>query len=256
MRDAFGAVQSVLVLGGGSEIANVTVQRMVREGHTSRVLLAARRPDELTDAVATLERAGATSVETVAFDALDPAAHVATIDELFAGDDDIDVVILAFGVLGDQDAFEADPVAAAEAVSVNYAGAVSAGLAVTRAMRTQGHGTLVVLSSVAGERARRSNFVYGSSKAGLDAFAQGLGDSLVGTGVDVMIVRPGFVHTKMTEGREPAPLSTTPEAVADAIIDGLTRRRRIVWVPGALRWVFSGMRHLPTPVWRRVSADA
>ena len=254
MRDAFGAVQSVLVLGGRSEIARVTVERMVREGHTRRVVLAAREPDALDDEVAALTAAGATDVTTVAFDALDPEAHVAMIDAQFAGDTDIDLVLVAVGVLGDQHDFEDDPVAAAEAVQANYAGAVSAGLAAARGLRAQGHGTLVVLSSVAGERARRSNFVYGSSKAGMDAFAQGLSDSLVGTGVDVLIVRPGFVHTKMTEGRDPAPLSTTPEAVADAIIDGLERRKRIVWVPGTLRWMFTVMRHLPTPVWRRVSA--
>lgn len=256
MRDAFGAVQSVLVLGGASEIAHVTVERLVREGHTERVILAARNPDALDEDIASLTAAGAGEVRAVPFDALDPKAHVGMIDELFDGDTDIDVVLIAFGVLGDQDSFEDDPVAAAEAVNANYAGAVSAGLAAARGLRAQGHGTIVVLSSVAGERARRSNFVYGSSKAGLDAFAQGLGDSLVGTGVDVLIVRPGFVHTKMTEGLPPAPMSTTPEAVADAIIDGLNRRKRIVWVPGALRWAFSGMRHLPTPLWRRVSADA
>ena len=257
MRDAFGAVQTVLVLGGGSEIAQVTVQRMVSEGHTQRVILAARRPGELADQVAELTRAGAKEVETVAFDALDPEAHVAMIDELFADDtSDIDVVLIAFGVLGDQTAFEDDPVSAAQAVTANYAGAVSAGLAAARGLKAQGHGQLVVLSSVAGERARRSNFVYGSSKAGLDAFAQGLSDSLVGTGVNVLIVRPGFVHTKMTEGLEPAPLATTPDAVADAILDGLAKHKRIVWVPGAFRVVASGMRHLPTPLWRRASANA
>ncbi|MBS1849155.1 MAG: decaprenylphospho-beta-D-erythro-pentofuranosid-2-ulose 2-reductase [Actinobacteria bacterium] len=256
MRDAFGAVQSVLVLGGTSEIARVTVAKMVRDGHTSRVILGVRRPDEMADAIAEIERVGATDVSAVAFDALDPEAHVAMIDGLFGEGRDIDVVILAFGVLGDQETFESDPVAAAQAASTNYAGAVSAGLAAARGLRAQGHGSLVVLSSVAGERARRSNFVYGSSKAGLDAFAQGLGDSLVGSGVDVLIVRPGFVHSKMTAGMDPAPMSTTPDVVADAIIDGLAHRRRIVWVPGPLRFVFSGMRHLPTPLWRRVSADA
>src|SRR4029450_11965014 len=97
-------------------------------------------------------------------------------------------------------------------------------------LRAQGHGTIVVLSSVAGERARRSNFVYGSTKAGLDAFFQGLGDSLVGTGASVMIVRPGFVHTKMTEGLDPAPLATTPEAVAEAIVRGLERGAQRGWV--------------------------
>lgn len=256
MRDALGAVQTVFVLGGNSEIARVTVERLIREGHTRRVILGVRDEAGAADTLAALAAAGTVEVDTVVFDAADPAAHVATIDEVFAADGDIDVVLVAFGVLGDQEAFEADPVAAAQAASVNYAGVVSAGLAAARGLRAQGHGHLVFLSSVAGERARRSNFVYGSSKAGMDAFAQGLSDSLVGSGVDVLIVRPGFVHTKMTEGLEAASFSTTPDVVADAIVEGIARRRRIVWVPGALRWAFTGMRHLPTPLWRRVSADA
>lgn len=253
MRDALGTVQSVFVLGGSSEIALTTVRRMITDGHTSRVILAVREPGDSSDAADDLRAAGATEVDIVAFDALDPDTHVRTIDDVFDRDGDIDVVLMAFGVLGDQAAFEADPVSAAQAVAVNFAGAASAGLAVSARLREQGHGTLVVLSSVAGERARKSNFVYGSSKAGLDAFAQGLGDSLVGSGASVLIVRPGFVHTKMTAGLEAAPMSTTPEAVAEVIIDGIAKRKRIVWAPAPLRWVFTGMRHLPTPVWRKVS---
>jgi decaprenylphospho-beta-D-erythro-pentofuranosid-2-ulose 2-reductase len=110
----------------------------------------------------------------------------------------------------------------------------------------------VVLSSVAGERARRSNFIYGSSKAGLDAFAQGLGDALHGTGVHVMVVRPGFVRTKMTAGRAEGPMATTPEAVATAIEVGLRRRSETVWVPGALRLVMAALRHVPRAVFRRL----
>lgn len=252
MRDALGTVQSVLVLGGGSEIARATLDKMIAAG-TSTVILAVREPGDLVDTAEELRTAGAQTVEVVAFDALDPESHVAMIHDVFDHHRDIDVVIQAFGVLGDQATFEADPARAAKAVATNYAGAVSSGLAVADRLRRQGHGTLVALSSVAGERARKTNFVYGSSKAGLDAFAQGLGDSLVGTGAEVLIVRPGFVHTKMTEGMEPAPLSTTADAVADAIIDGIAKHRRIVWAPAPLRWVFTGMRHLPTPVWRKVS---
>src|SRR5439155_2924525 len=143
------------------------------------------------------------------------------------------------GVLGDQETCEKDANAAVEVLTVNFVGAASAGLASARQLRAQGHGVLAVLSSVAGERARRANFVYGSSKAGLDAFFQGLGDALAGTGASVMIVRPGFVHTKMTEGLDPAPLATTPEAVAEAIVRGLERGSEIVWVPPALRWVMT-----------------
>ena len=103
------------------------------------------------------------------------------------------------------------------------------------------------------ERARKSNFVYGSSKAGLDAFAQGLGDRLHGSGVHVMVVRPGFVRTKMTAGLDDVPLSTGPDAVAEAIADGLRRNAHTVWVPTPLRFVMSALRHLPRPLFRRLN---
>ena len=156
-------------------------------------MLAARDPASLEPAAAELRAAGATTVETVAFDARDTASHDAFVDDVFERFGDIDVALLAFGVLGDQEEAEHDGRAAVDIVEVNYVGSVSVAVPIAQRMRTQGHGTIVALSSVAGERARRSNFVYGSSKAGMDAFFQGLGDSLVGTGVKVMIVRPGFV---------------------------------------------------------------
>jgi decaprenylphospho-beta-D-erythro-pentofuranosid-2-ulose 2-reductase len=157
-------------------------------------------------------------------------------------------------VLGDQVDFDADPEAAAEAVRVNYVGAVSSGLAVANEIRRQGHGTLVVLSSVAGVRPRKSNFVYGSSKSGLDAFAQGLGDALVDHGGRVLVVRPGFVHTRMTAGMEAQPFSTTPDVVAGVIVDALQKNKEIVYAPPILQYVFAIMRNLPRPLWRIVAA--
>ena len=253
MKNALGAVQSALVLGGGSDIAQATLRRLVSQGCRT-VVLAARRPDELADEIDALKHAGATSVTTVAFDALDTASHATVIDSCFAGSD-VDLAIIAFGVLGEQASLDDDPEAAAELARANYVGVVSSGLAVANAMRKQGHGTIVVMSSVAGERVRKANFVYGSTKAAADAFAQGLGDSLVGSGVHVMLVRPGFVHTKMTAGMEPAPFATDPDAVADAIVNGLASGKEVVWVPPALRWVMTAFRHMPRPVWRRVSAS-
>ena len=141
-----------------------------------------------------------------------------------------------------------------ELATTNYVGAVSVSLAVARLLRRQGHGTLVVLSSVAGERVRKANFIYGSSKAGLDGFAQGLGDSLAGSGASVLIVRPGFVHSKMTAGMDAAPLATTPQKVAEATVAALASGRQIVWVPGALRLVMAVFRHLPRAVFRRLPA--
>ena len=119
-------------------------------------------------------------------------------------------------------------------------------------MRAARHGHIVVLSSVAGERVRKSNYVYGSTKAGLDGFAQGLADAVDSDGVGVTIVRPGFVHSRMTAGLKAAPFSTTPDAVAECTVAGVRRGRRIVWAPGTLRWVFMVLRHLPTPIWRRL----
>ena len=186
------------------------------------------------------------------FDAADTARHLAFADEVFDRFGDIDLVVVAAGVLGDQEADEQDPAAAAAVITTNFAGPASAMLAVAGRLRRQGHGRLIVFSSVAGERARRANFIYGSSKAGLDAFAQGLADSLVGSGVDVTIVRPGFVVGRMTEGMTPAPFSTTPEAVADAVVRGIESGAAVVYAPPVLRWVFTVMRHLPRAVWRRM----
>jgi len=251
MKDATGAVQAVLVLGGGSEIALATVRALVAR-RTRTVVLGARRPQELDGVVTELRAAGADTVEALPFDATDFDSHEAFVEEVFGRYGDFDVVLLAFGVLGEQSAAERDPAAALAVVQTNYAGAVSVTVPVAQRLRAQGHGTVVVLSSVAGERARRSNFVYGSSKAGLDAFFQGLADSLVGSGVHVMIVRPGFVRTKMTEGMDAAPLATTPEKVADAIVAGLAHGKEMVWVPSTLRYVMSGIRHVPRPVFRRL----
>lgn len=249
MKDAFGAPQSLLILGGTSEIALATARRLIaRRTHT--VWLAGRPSPALERDAEHLRELGA-DVRTVAFDALDCASHEAVLGKVFA-EGDLDMVLLAFGVLGDQARDEREPLAAARIAQTNYTGAVSAGLVCARSLQTQGHGSLVVLSSVAGERARRSNFIYGSSKAGLDAFAQGLGDALYGTGVQVMVVRPGFVRTKMTAGLDDVPLSTTPEAVAAAIEVGLRRRSETVWVPGALRVVMSALRHVPRAVFRRL----
>jgi len=251
VQDALGGVQSVLVLGGGSEIAQATLRRLVAN-RTRTVVLAARHPAALAPHAEELRGLGASHVETVAFDAAATDTHETFVDDLFDRIGDLDLVLFAFGVLGDQSEAERDPSVATEIATVNYVGAVSVAVPLAARLRAQGHGTIVVLSSVAGERARRSNFVYGSSKAGLDAFFQGLGDSLVGTGVQVLIVRPGFVHTKMTAGMEPAPLATTPDAVADAIVRGIERRQEVVWVPPALRFVMSALRHAPRAVFRKL----
>ncbi|MGW1612671.1 decaprenylphospho-beta-D-erythro-pentofuranosid-2-ulose 2-reductase [Streptomyces sp. NPDC002285] len=249
MKDAFGLPQSLLVLGGTSEIALATARRLIAR-RTRTVWLAGRPSPALEQSAADLRILGA-DVHTVAFDALDPESHETALGKVFA-EGDIDMVLLAFGILGDQAHDEREPLSAVRVAQTNYTGAVSATLVTASALQNQGHGSLVVLSSVAGERARRANFIYGSSKAGLDTFTQGLGDALHGTGVHVMIVRPGFVRSKMTADLEETPLATTPEAVATAIEVGLRRRSETVWVPGALRLVMSALRHMPRAMFRRL----
>ena len=248
MDNALGEPQTIVLLGGTSDIGRAIVERL--DSPSARtIVLAGRHPGDMR--VAELERPGV-QVDAVAFDATDVASHDAFVRGLVSAHGDLDVVVLAFGQLVEQHELDDDPVRAAEMVTVNYTGAVSVALAVAAQFRRQGHGRLVVLSSVAGERVRKANYVYGSSKAGLDGFAQGLGDALVGTGASVLVVRPGFVHSKMTEGMPAAPFATTPAAVADATVKALRQGRRTVWVPGTLRFVFSAFRHLPGPIWRRM----
>ncbi|RBY91735.1 decaprenylphospho-beta-D-erythro-pentofuranosid-2-ulose 2-reductase [Blastococcus sp. TBT05-19] len=249
MIDALGSVGSLLLVGGTSDIAVATARRYLDE-RPLRVVVAARDTPRRSAVAEELRKAGG-RVEVLDFDADDPGSPARMVAGA-AASGDIDVAVVAFGQLGDADQLRTDAAAAAHLAQVNYVAAVSVGTELAGRMRTQGHGVIVALSSVAGERVRRSNYVYGSTKAGMDGFYSGLGDSLVGTGVSVLVVRPGFVRSKMTEGMPDAPLSTTPEAVAEAIVAGVRSGRHTVWVPGAMRWVMSGLRHTPRAIFRRL----
>jgi decaprenylphospho-beta-D-erythro-pentofuranosid-2-ulose 2-reductase len=248
MIDALGRPQSLLLLGGTSEIA-LAVARAWADARP--VVTLAARPGVRREAAAAGLRDAGLEVHEVDFEALDTASHPALV-EAVAAERDIDVAVVAFGVLGDEEQAWTDHEAAVHLAQVNYTAAVSVGVALGAVVRRQGHGTIVALSSVAGERVRRSNFVYGSSKAGLDGFYLGLGEALREHGGHVLVVRPGFVHTQMTEGRDPAPLSVRPEQVADAVVRGVADRSDLVWVPSLLRGVMSGLRHVPRPVFRRL----
>ncbi|HEX5366649.1 MAG TPA: SDR family NAD(P)-dependent oxidoreductase [Acidimicrobiales bacterium] len=258
MRNAVGAVQSLVVLGGASDIGAAVAARLV-EGGCRRVVLAGRHPGAMEPVADRLRELGA-DVALTAWDATDVGGHADAVKAAWealpghGGADDVDCVVLAAGVLGEQPRLAADPQSAAELLTTNLTGPASTLLHVGQRLRQQGHGAVVVLSSVAGERVRRSNFVYGASKAGLDAFAQGLGDDLAEAGVSVLVVRPGFVHTAMTAGHDAPPLSTTPDAVARAVVAGLAAGRHTVWVPGTFRYLMVAFRHLPRRVWRTVSA--
>jgi len=251
--NAVGTPQSLLLLGGTSDIARAVARVYAGRagaGGDLRVVLAARPSARRDEAVAELTGLGA-RVEALDFDAADTGSHAAVVAAAAAGGD-LDVSVVAYGVLGDNETAWTDVDAALELAHTNYVAPVATGVALAAQVRAQGHGVVVALSSVAGERPRRSNFVYGSTKAGFDAFYVGLGEALRPLGGRVLVVRPGFVHSKMTAGLEAAPLAVTPEQVADAVVAAVQSGAEQVWVPRAIRPVMSALRHLPRPVFRRL----
>lgn len=250
MIDATSRPRSVLLLGGTSDIGLAVAHEWARDVHDLRVCVAARPSTQRHQAAVDLRSAGC-RVEEIDFDALVDADHERVVREA-AAVEDVDVAVVAFGVLGDPERAWQDPVEAALLARTNYDAALLSGVALGGLVRHQGHGVIVALSSVAGERPRRSNFVYGSTKAGFDAFYTGLGEAVRPIGGRVVVVRPGFVHSTMTHGLEAAPLSVDPATVARAIRHAVESGREQVWVPGSLRAVMSGLRHLPRPVFRRL----
>ncbi len=253
-QDTGAAGRRVVVLGGTSEIA-LAIVRELQSRAPREVALLGRDPSALSRAADELTGAGCARVLSFALDALDLDRHERVVGEAIDALGGADIVILAVGLLGERGGLPADAAAVPAALSVlqvNLVGAGSLLIGSARRLREQGSGTLVVLSSVAAERPRRANAVYGASKAGLDALAQGLGDELHEDGVRVLVVRPGFVHTRMTRGLAPAPLSTTPQALARVVVGGLDGGAHTVWAPPALRWLMLVVRMLPRPLFRRL----
>jgi decaprenylphospho-beta-D-erythro-pentofuranosid-2-ulose 2-reductase len=248
MSDAY---RRVLVLGGTSEIATAIVRELAGGG-PREVALAGRSEERLTETAERLRSDGCARVVTLQLEAREPDTHreaIARGIELLGG---VDLVILAVGLLGVRGGLPEDLLGAVEVLDVNVRGAGSLLLESARAMREAAGGTIVVLSSVAAERPRAANAVYCASKAGLDALAQGLADALAGAGVRVMVVRPGFVRTRMTRGLPVPPLASDPGTVARATVRGLHRGAQTVWAPAQLRWVMAILRLLPRPLFRRL----
>ena len=243
----------VLLLGGTSEIG-LAILAALGLPAGAEVILAGRDEQRLAAAGKEL----AVQVRTVRYDATETGSHQAFVDGLFA-EGPVDLVVSAAGILVPQADCEQDVALAATMIQTNFTGHVSTLLAIAARMRARGRGTIVVLSSVAAVRPRQANPVYGAAKAGLDAFARGLADRLHGSGVRVLLVRPGFVTGRMTAGMPPAPLATTPEAVGAATAAALRGggpgrgAKAVVWVPPSLAGLAVALRLVPRPVWRRIS---
>ena len=240
MRNGAG---SVLLLGARSDIGGEIAQRVC----TGReVVLAARGRRGLADIEERLLAAGATAVRAVDFDAADLESHRTIVRE--AGE--VTTAIVAFGILGDHNRAEHDEAEAARIATVDYLAQVSMLTVLADEMPA---GEIYAFSSIAGWRARRANYVYGSTKAGLDAFCQGLMDRLHGSPLRLILARPGFVIGSMTEGMKPAVMSVTPDIVADAVVTAARRgRSTTVWIPRRLALLAAVMRVVPRPVWRHM----
>ena len=251
MIDAVGNPQSFFILGGTSDIALATAEKYA-EQRPLRIILATR-PEESEQQEAAAERLRKTgsTVKTLTFEAQDPETHSEVIDKAFA-DGDVDVTLVAFGMQADNEKGWTDAGVARLNADVNYTAPVSLGVHLAEKLRKQGHGNLAVMCSPAGERARRTNYVYGSAKAGLDVFYTGLTYALADSGVKVTVVRPNFVKTKLTEGMKPAPMAQTPQQVATAIVDAVRKGRESIWVPNQMRLVMTVLRHLPRVIFRRL----
>ena len=255
--DAVGNPQTILLLGGTSEIGLAICERYLRYAH-ARVVLA-DLPDHpgKDKAVAQMKAAGVKSVDWIDFDGVDTASHPAVIDAAFAGGD-VDVAIVAFGLLGNAEELWQNQRKAVQIAEINYTAAVSVGVLLGEKMRAQGFGQIIAMSSAAGERIRRSNFVYGSTKAGLDGFYLGLGEALREFGVRVLVIRPGQVRTSTTiahwkaTGAKEAPLTVDKEYVANLAVTAAAKGKELVWAPGAFRYVMMVLRHIPRPIFRKL----
>lgn len=255
--DAVGNPQAILLLGGTSEIGLAICERYLRNAHARIVLADLPNHPGKDKAVAQMKAAGAKSVEWIDFDGLNTASHPAVIDSAFAGGD-IDVAIVAFGLLGNAEELWQDQRKAVQIAQVNYTAAVSVGVLLGEKMRAQGFGRIIAMSSVAGERVRRSNFVYGSTKAGLDGFYLGLGEALREYGVRVLVIRPGQVRTSTTlehwksTGAKEAPFTVDKEFVAELAVTSAAKGKELVWAPGPVRYLMTVLRHIPRPIFRKL----
>ena len=248
MQNGPSRLSRVLLLGGTSEIG-LAILSALNLGPDTEVILAGRDPQRLEAAGKSLNR----PVTVVSYDALRTGTHQEFSDQVCTGGVP-DLVVAATGILIPQDQAERDVQLAATMIETNFTGHVTVLLAFGEAMRKRGSGTIVVLSSIAAVRPRRFNSVYGATKAALDAFARGYADSLHGTGVRVLLVRPGFVIGRMTEGMSAAPLATTPEAVGAAVAKALRGSASLVWVPAPLVGLATVLKLVPRPIWRNLKS--
>jgi len=240
----------IAIFGATSAIATALARRYAANG--CQIFLAGRREDELRRLAADLEVRGAEAVTLASANLAEPAAHAEVVALASHTLPEVDAAILAWGTLTDQTRAEEEPDYALAELKNNFHAPAALLLRLARWLEPQGNGVIVVLTSVAGDRGRRSNFVYGAAKGGLQRFVEGLRHRLAGTGIAVLDVRPGFVATPMTAHLErKGPLWASPERVAADIEAAIARRRAVVYTPWFWRWIMAVVTILPRSLFHR-----
>jgi hypothetical protein len=242
----------VAIFGATSEIATAVARRLASEGDS--LVLVGRDSAAIAAAARDLTVRGAAQVVEVTADlaATDTLGGVAQRAwDAFAG---IDVALIAYGSLPDQAALEADPAAATPMLTLNLASPAVLALHLARHFEAQRSGIIAVITSVAGDRGRKSNFLYGAAKGGLQRFLEGLRHRLFAAGVQVLDIRPGFVSTRMTEHLERGgPLWAAPDKVAADIVRAIHKRRAVLYTPWFWRGILAVVCALPRPLFHRTS---
>ncbi|MBL6448902.1 SDR family oxidoreductase [Fulvivirga sp. 29W222] len=241
-------MRTVLLLGATSDIGQALADKYAKEGYT--VWLAGRNTSHMQDIASDLKIRHEANVEYYKFEALDYASHQKFYSDL-PGVPDITVCI--FGYLGDQEKAEREWNVCQNILDTNYKGAVSILNLIANSYEEKSAGTIVGISSVAGDRGRQSNYFYGSAKAGFTVYLAGLRNRLFKCNVHVLTVKPGFVDTKMTEHLDlPAPLTAQPEKVATAIFKAVKKRKNTIYVLGIWRLIMTIITSIPEPIFKRL----
>jgi decaprenylphospho-beta-D-erythro-pentofuranosid-2-ulose 2-reductase len=241
-------MKCVLILGASSDIAKATARQYAKQG--CMLYLAGRNAESLDPFVRNLTIRYKIAAKFVAFDADNVSQHESFYKQLTPAPD---IVVCAFGFLGDQEKAEADWQESNRIIQANYTGAVSILNLVANDMAARKSGAIAGISSVAGDRGRQSNYIYGSAKAGFTAYLSGLRNRLVKSGVHVVTVKPGFVDTKMTNGLKlPAPLTAKPEQVAAKIISAVEKKKDVIYVLWMWRWVMLIIRNIPEGIFKKL----
>lgn len=242
-------MKNILILGATSDMAQAIAKKYVLEGW--RPTLAARNADDLAAIASDLKVRAAIDVLTAKFDAVDYASHENFYKAL---PEKPDLVVAAFGYMGDQDLARTDFSEAERTIAVNFTGMVSILNIVASDFEARGEGCIAAISSVAGDRGRQSNYMYGSAKAGLTAYLAGLRNRLAKKNVHVMTIKPGFCRTKMTESLElPSALTANPEQVAEAVFKGVERKNNVIYTLWMWRFIMLIIRHIPEAIFKKLS---